>query len=343
MVKKGLREAELRAESERADLWDDPDSAARTLRELESLSRELGMFRSLESDLSDSSVLASMEDLDKESEADIRAGVADIEKRIDDLEFRTMFSGPYDPGNALLSIHAGAGGVDAQDWAEMLLRMYLRYAERAGFRAKVIDDSRGTEAGIKSATIEIVGEYAFGYLRTEAGVHRLVRLSPYNANQLRQTSFALVEVMPILEDAGELDIKPDELRIDTYRASGAGGQHVNKTDSAVRITHLETGVVAASQSERSQLQNREQAMKILKSKLLKRRIEEREREKQAIKGEHKSAEWGNQIRSYVLHPYTMVKDHRTKTETSDAQGVLDGALQPFLESALRLEASRPDA
>lgn len=289
--------------------------------------------------LRDLDEIARLPDMGPSEEADIREQVSALGKEIGEWEFRLLFSGKHDRGDALVSIHAGAGGVDAQDWAEMLVRMYLRYAERKGFKAHVIDESRGGEAGIKSATIEVSGEFAYGYLRTEAGVHRLVRLSPFNANQLRQTSFALVEVLPVLEDTAEVDVKPDELRIDTYRASGAGGQHVNKTDSAVRITHLSTGVVASSQSERSQLQNREQAMKLLRAKLYQRLLEERERETKALKGEHKSAEWGNQIRSYVLHPYNLVKDHRTKVETADTAGVLDGGLDDFIESALRSDLS----
>jgi peptide chain release factor 2 len=285
--------------------------------------------------LSDLEELSKLEDFDVKEERDIMRQVETLATEIGEWEFRLLFAGAHDRGDALLSIHAGAGGVDAQDWAEMLLRMYLRYAEQNGFKAHVIDESRGGEAGIKSVTIEVTGEYAYGYLRTEAGVHRLVRLSPFNANQLRQTSFALVEVLPVLEDTAEVAVKPEELRIDTYRASGAGGQHVNKTDSAVRITHLATGIVACSQSERSQLQNREQAMKLLVGKLYKRQLEEREQETKALKGEHKSAEWGNQIRSYVLHPYNLVKDHRTKVETADTAKVLDGGIGMFIESALK--------
>ena len=299
------------------------------------LERERSSFDRIRSELDDAAELFAMSDIGEGDAEELSRTVASLEAEIGSWEFRALLSGPHDRGDAILSIHAGAGGVDAQDFTEMLLRMYLRYAENSGFRASIIDESRGTEAGIKSVTLEISGEYAYGYLRMEAGVHRLVRLSPFNANQLRQTSFALVEVSPVIEDAEEVPIRTEDLRIDTYRASGAGGQHVNKTDSAVRITHIPTNVVVSSQSERSQLQNRENAMKVLKAKLYQKLVEEQEAKKQELKGEHKSAEGGNQIRSYVLHPYTLVKDHRTKTETSNALKVLDGDIQPFIESALR--------
>ena len=316
-------------------MWDDRNRAAKTLRDLEALERERASFDRIRSELDDVAELSAMSEIGESDADEFSRAVASLETEIGGWEFRALLSGPHDRGDAILSIHAGAGGVDAQDFTEMLLRMYLRYAENSGFHASVIDESRGTEAGIKSVTLEISGEYAYGYLRMEAGVHRLVRLSPFNANQLRQTSFALVEVSPVIEDAEEVPIKVEDLRIDTYRASGAGGQHVNKTDSAVRITHIPTNTVVSSQSERSQLQNRENAMKVLKAKLYQKLVEERGAEKKELKGEHKSAEGGNQIRSYVLHPYTLVKDHRTKTETSNALKVLDGDIQPFIESALR--------
>ena len=280
------------------------------MQEIETIEKERLSFAELESTLSELRSL-SLEN-SAESIAFVQNEYDTVEQSIGALEFQTLLSGDYDSASALLTIRSGAGGVDAQDWAEMLMRMYLRYAEKKGFRASVLDETRGGEAGIKSVTIEIDGTYAYGYLHGEAGIHRLVRLSPFNANSLRQTSFASVEVMPVIEnDDTAIVIKPEELRIDTYRSSGAGGQNVNKTESAVRITHLATNTVVTCQTERSQLQNREQAMKLLRSKLLQQKLETQAAEQQKLRGEFKSAEWGNQIRSYVLHPYTLVKDHRT--------------------------------
>lgn len=304
------------------------------MQEIETLEREQQSFDTLKNTLSELHPL-SAEDSD-EARAFVDEEYAKAEAAIHEWEFRTLLGGDYDSASTLLTIRSGAGGVDAQDWAEMLMRMYLRYAEKKGFRASVLDETRGGEAGIKSVTLEIDGAYAYGYLRGEAGIHRLVRLSPFNANSLRQTSFASVEIMPVIEnDDTAIVIKPEELRIDTYRSSGAGGQNVNKTESAVRITHLATNTVVTCQTERSQLQNREQAMKLLRSKLLQQKLEVQAEEKRKLRGEFKSAEWGNQIRSYVLHPYTMVKDHRTDVETSDAAKVLDGSLDMFIESTLR--------
>ncbi|TMB86722.1 MAG: peptide chain release factor 2, partial [Chloroflexi bacterium] len=258
--------------------------------------------------------------MEAEVEREYRRVLADFERERTAL----LFAGEYDDRNALLTISAGAGGTEATDWAEMLLRMYLRWAERRRFKTEVLDEMPGEEAGLKSVTVAVDGVHAYGLLRAERGVHRLVRISPYDAQNRRHTTFAQVEVLPEVEQDVEVEVDPDELRIDTFRATGAGGQHVNKTDSAVRITHLPTGITAQSQNERSQMQNRETAMKILRARLLERAVREREAELARIRGAHVEAGWGNQIRSYVLHPYQMVKDHRTNVETSDTNGVLDG-------------------
>jgi len=308
------------------------------MQEIEELKKEIQEIEEIENKLGNLEELAKMYGIEPASSADkkeIEKEILEIEKNINALEFKTLFSGEYDRNDAIINIMSGAGGVDAQDWSEMLLRMYLKWAQINNFKAKLMDETRGQEAGIKSATLEISGSFAYGYLKSEAGVHRLVRLSPFNADNLRQTSFALVEIMPVISEMKEVLINPQDLRVDVYRSSGAGGQSVNTTDSAVRITHIPTGVVAACQNERSQLQNKEQAMKILKAKLHKKYLEEAEEEKRKLRGESLSAEWGSQIRSYVIHPYKMVKDHRTKHETAQAESVLEGNLNEFMESYLK--------
>ncbi len=266
--------------------------------------------------------------------AELERDAERLRREVDAATLELQLGGPYDDRDAILTVSAGAGGTDAAGWAEMLMRMYLRWAERKGLRAELLDSTPAEEAGVKSASLSVSGPHAYGLLRTERGTHRLVRISPFDFQKRRHTSFALVDVIPQVETETEVDIRPEDLRIDTYRATGAGGQHVNKTDSAVRITHLPTGVVVSCQNERSQLRNREIAMRILRARLLERRIAEQEEEQAKLRGEHRAAEWGNQIRSYVLHPYTMVKDHRTSVEVGDANAVLDGDIDPFIQAAL---------
>ena len=265
---------------------------------------------------------------------DINDHLLVIEKNLEDLELRKMFNGEMDGRNAILTIHPGAGGTESQDWATMLMRMYLRYCESTGFKTETLDLQAGEEAGIKSVTIEVVGEYAYGYLKAEAGVHRLVRISPFDSNSRRHTSFASVFVLPVMDEKIDIDIDPNDLRIDTFRASGAGGQHVNKTSSAVRITHLPSGIVVQCQNERSQHKNKANAMKILAARLYKLQEEEQQRERQKMENEKKDIAWGHQIRSYVFHPYNMVKDHRTGFETSNIQAVMDGNLYEFIKAFL---------
>ncbi len=266
---------------------------------------------------------------------DLERDLAQLQRDWTGMESRLLLSEPYDASPAILSVHAGAGGTESQDWAEMLLRMYLRWAERHRFKTEILDQTEGEEAGLKSVTLSIEGRLAYGQLKSERGVHRLVRISPFDSQKRRHTSFALVEVMPEVPEDAEVEIDEKEVRVDTYRASGAGGQHVNKTDSAVRLTHLPTGIVVTCQNERSQAQNRERAWAVLRAKLVERRMEEREAEMAQLRGEHVEAGWGNQIRSYVLQPYTMVKDLRTNVETSNTSAVLDGDLDQFIEGYLR--------
>lgn len=279
---------------------------------------------------------------DKDVLLDIKQRLEILEKTFIKHEFEALMSGKYDSSSAIMAIHSGAGGVDAQDWSEMVLRMYLRYAQDHKYKTSIVAMSKGEEAGIKSVTFVVTGPFAYGHLKNDAGVHRLVRLSPFNSDNLRQTSFALVEVLPEIQSDDEVKIKDDDLKIDTFRSSGAGGQSVNKTDSAVRVTHLPTKTVVECQNERSQAQNKEQAMQILKAKLYKLQQEKEDEEKQKLRGEYTSAEWGNQIRSYVLHPYKLVKDHRTGIETTDTEKVLDGDIDRFIEARLKGVVQRED-
>ena len=304
------------------------------MRRLADLRQQAETWRGLETrvrDLAGLLELAATEG-DEGLAADIAADVQALAAELDERELSLALSGEYDRRDAILAIHAGAGGTDSQDWAEMLLRMYLRWADSRGYQTRVLDVMPGEEAGIKSATVEVAGPDAYGYLRSERGVHRLVRLSPFDQAHARHTSFALVEVMPEAAEAAEVTIDPDDLRIDVFRASGHGGQNVQKNATAVRITHIPTGIVASCQNERSQYRNKELALKVVQARLLERELERQVEEKARLKGEHVSAAWGNQIRSYVLHPYKMVKDHRTGFETSDAEGVLDGELDELVRS-----------
>lgn len=304
--------------------------------EIESLKNPLEKYKNLKSEIDNlkSYIEMAISEKDEAVESEIEDNLKKIVKEIGEFDILLKLSGEYDKANAILSINAGAGGTDAQDWAQMLMRMYLRFCEKNNFNAQLVEASEGDEAGIKSATIIIKGLHAFGYLKAEKGVHRLVRLSPFNANSKRHTSFVSVEVIPEIKMDNKIEIDPNDLRIDTYRASGAGGQHVNTTDSAVRITHIPTGEVAKCQDGRSQIQNRETAMKILCARLKKMMIEQHKEKVSELKGEKKEIAWGNQIRSYVFHPYNMVKDHRFNKETSDVQKVMDGDIMMFIEEYL---------
>jgi peptide chain release factor 2 len=336
----GTKVAELEEQMGAPGFWDDTERAARTGAEHARLQRRLVAFRALEADAEDLEGLAELADEDPELAEGLEEQIASVERRLSELEEQRLFSGRYDAGDALVTVNAGAGGTDAQDWAEMVLRMEMRWAERRGFDVELLEASPGEEAGIKSATFRAAGENAYGLYSAEKGVHRLVRLSPFDSANRRQTSFAGIEVAPVVEDAGEIEIDPDDLQVDTYRASGAGGQHVNKTDSAVRITHRPSGIVVQCQNERSQSSNRETAMKMLRSKLAEKQERERQEEIAREKGEAQDVNFGSQIRSYVLHPYTMVKDHRTNHEMGDAERVLGGDLDGFVRAELLRSAGR---
>lgn len=330
--------ADLEKKSEDPNLWDNPQTAQKLMKKIASLRQRIESWKTLSQRLSDARELAEMDDDSIQEELEIEA--AELGKLVHQKELNTLLSGKYDRGDALLTINAGAGGTDSQDWSAMLQRMYLRWAEKRGYETEIIDLTEGEEAGLKSVTIAVSGRYAYGYLRPEKGVHRLVRLSPFDSNNRRHTSFTQVEVLPQVEDDTEIDIDPSELKIETFRAGGAGGQNVQKNDTAVRITHIPSGIVASCQNERSQTQNKENALKVLKGRLAEVKQQEEDAELAKLRGEYQKAEWGSQIRSYVLHPYQMVKDHRTNYENGNAQAVLDGELDDFIEAYLQQQVGK---
>jgi peptide chain release factor 2 len=326
---------ELEKQAGAPAFWNDSQIAQQTMREINSLKAGIEDWTGLAQRAHDALELIELAETDASLQDGIAEEVASLQRAFEHHEFELLLSGSHDRGDAILAIHAGAGGIDAADWAAMLMRMYLRWVEQRGFKAEILDQLDSEEAGIRNVTISIAGEYAYGYLRSERGVHRLVRLSPFDSAHRRHTSFALVEVWPDLPDNSEIGINPNDIKIDTFRASSAGGQHVQKNATAVRLTHIPTGIVVSCQNERSQAQNRETAMKILRARLFEIEEEKKRKELADLKGEHVKAEWGSQIRSYVLHPYQMVKDHRTDYEVGNTQAVLDGRLDDFMEAYLR--------
>ena len=317
--------------------WDDPTAAQKVAQDVNGLKEETTGFRSLENRVADLDGLLeiAIEEKDDSFQDEMEASLAEAQKELAHLELGMLLCEEYDGSNAIINLHAGAGGTEAQDWTSMLLRMFTRFAESSGYKVEMLDVLNGEEAGIKSATVEIIGHNAYGYLKSEKGVHRLVRISPFDANARRHTSFCGVDVMPEIDDNIDVKINMDEVKVDTYRASGAGGQHINKTSSAVRMTHLPTGIVVQCQTQRSQMQNREMCLQLLRAKLFDLEKQKQDKLKSDIAGDYQAIEWGSQIRSYVFQPYTMVKDHRTGVETGNVQAVMDGDLKPFVEAYLR--------
>lgn len=324
------------------DFWDDQQNAQKIMSELNSLKEVIEQMKELDIQYEDIEVMYQLA-VDEDEESffkDIDKSLRNLKTKFADFELQLLLSEPYDKNNAILEIHPGAGGTESQDWASMLLRMYTRWAEKRGYKTEILDYLDGEEAGLKSVTLLIKGYNAYGYLKTEKGVHRLVRISPFDASGRRHTSFSSVDVMPELDDDIDIDIKNEDLKIDTYRSGGAGGQHVNTTDSAVRITHIPTNTVVTCQTERSQIKNRERAMKVLKARLYERQIMEQEKEIAELRGEQKEIGWGSQIRSYVFHPYSLVKDHRTNVEIGNVNAVMDGEIDPFIDTYLRNKLSK---
>lgn len=319
------------------DFWDDNEKAQSLIAEMNAVKSSVDEYEKLQQEYDDASMMAELadEEGDESLAAEIAEAVESLTKKLDDFELKLLLSQPYDKMNAILELHPGAGGTESQDWGQMLLRMYTRWAEKHGFKVETLDYLPGDEAGIKSVTLLIKGFNAYGYLKAEKGVHRLVRISPFDSSGRRHTSFVSCDVVPEITEDVDVEIRTEDLKIDTYRASGAGGQHINTTDSAVRITHLPTGVVVTCQNERSQIKNRERAMTMLRSKLYERKLEEQQKQLDEIRGEQSDIAWGSQIRSYVFHPYSMVKDHRTSVETGNVGAVMDGDLDPFIDGYLR--------
>lgn len=324
--------------------WEEHEEAHKVLKEKKILESKIAGYEKLRRDCEDIAALIDMalEESEESMIEEIESAYRTMNREIDDMKVRVLLSGEYDSNNAIISIHAGSGGLDAQDWAEMLMRMYTRWAERKGFKVKTLDYLQDREAGIKSATFLIEGENAYGYLKNEKGVHRIVRISPFDSSGRRHTSFASLDVMPELDESIQVEINPDDIRIDTFRSSGAGGQHVNKTDSAIRITHIPTNIVVQCQNERSQHQNKETAMKMLMSKLIDLKEREHKEKIEELKGDYGQISWGNQIRSYVFHPYSLVKDHRTNAEAGNVQAVMDGEIDYFINEKLKMDAIAPN-